>query len=109
MNYDSAAREFELITIWPYDDDTQLPGGKLVPRAGDTYILWNIRMPDAVSYTHLSTLRYVLSYLPAWPSLLGFAPVRLHWVLLPAVGHSSNRSGWLLLLFIVWKALPVIC
>ena len=46
MNYDSAAREFELITIWPYDDDTQLPGGKLVPRAGDTYILWNIRMPD---------------------------------------------------------------
>ncbi len=46
VNYDSAAREFELITIWPYDDDTQLPGGKLVPRAGDTYILWNIRMPD---------------------------------------------------------------
>lgn len=46
VNYDSAAREFELITIWPYDADTQLPGGKLVPRAGDTYILWNIRMPD---------------------------------------------------------------
>lgn len=46
VNYDSAAREFELITIWPYDDDNQLPGGKLVPRAGDTYILWNIRMPD---------------------------------------------------------------
>lgn len=46
VNYDSTAREFELITIWPYDDDTQLPGGKLVPRAGDTYILWNIRMPD---------------------------------------------------------------
>ena len=46
VNYDSAAREFELITIWPYDDDTQLPGGKLVPRAGDTYILWNIRMPN---------------------------------------------------------------
>ncbi len=49
VNYDSAAREFELITIWPYDDDTQLPGGKLVPRAGDTYILWNIRMPDDCS------------------------------------------------------------
>mgnify|MGYP000404696682 FL=1 len=46
VNYDSAAREFELITIWPYDDDTQLPGGKLVPRVGDTYILLNIRMPD---------------------------------------------------------------
>ena len=46
VNYDSAARKFELINIWPYDDDTQLPGGKLVPRVGDTYILWNIRMPD---------------------------------------------------------------
>ena len=46
VNYDSAEREFELITIWPYDDDTQLPGGKLVPKVGDTYILWNIRMPD---------------------------------------------------------------
>lgn len=47
VNFDSATREFEIITIWPYGDDTQLPGGKLVPKAGDTYILWNIRMPDA--------------------------------------------------------------
>lgn len=46
VNFDSATREFEIITIWPYGDDTQLPGGKLVPKAGDTYILWNIRMPD---------------------------------------------------------------
>lgn len=46
VNYDSATGEFEIITIWPYDDDTQLPGGALVPRAGDHYILWNIRMPD---------------------------------------------------------------
>ena len=46
VNYDSEAREFEIITIWPYDDDTQLPGGRLVPKAGDHYILWNIRMPD---------------------------------------------------------------
>ena len=46
VNYDSSAREFELITIWPYDDETQLPGGNLIPRVGDTYILWNIRMPD---------------------------------------------------------------
>lgn len=46
VNFNSSTREFEIITIWPYDDDTQLPGGKLVPKAGDHYILWNIRMPD---------------------------------------------------------------
>lgn len=46
VNYDSDTREFEIITIWPYDDDTQLPGAGLVPKAGDTYILWNVRMPD---------------------------------------------------------------
>lgn len=46
VNYNSATREFELITIWPYDDDTQVPGGVLEPKAGDTYILWNMRMPD---------------------------------------------------------------
>lgn len=46
VNYDSDTGEFEIITIWPYDDDTQLPGGSLIPKAGDTYILWNIKMPD---------------------------------------------------------------
>lgn len=46
VNYNSDAREFEIITIWPYDDDTQLPGGTLVPKAGNKYILWNLRMPD---------------------------------------------------------------
>lgn len=46
VNYDSGTKEFEIITIWPYDDDTQLPGGSLVPKVGDQYILWNIRMPD---------------------------------------------------------------
>lgn len=46
VNYDSESREFEIVTIWPYDDDTQLPGGSLVPKPGDTYILWNVRMPD---------------------------------------------------------------
>jgi hypothetical protein len=46
VNYDSATHEFEIITIWPYDDDTQLPGGSLVPAINDEYILWNIRMPD---------------------------------------------------------------
>ena len=46
VNYNSATREFELITIWPYDDDTQVPGEVLEPKAEDTYILWNVRMPD---------------------------------------------------------------
>lgn len=46
VNYNSDTREFEIITIWPYDDDTQLPGGTLVPKARDKYILWNLRMPD---------------------------------------------------------------
>lgn len=45
-NYDSDTHEFELITIWPYDDGTQLPNDTLCPKAGDKYILWNIRMPD---------------------------------------------------------------
>lgn len=45
-NYNSDTHEFELITIWPYDDDTQLPNDTLAPKAGDKYILWNIRMPD---------------------------------------------------------------
>lgn len=46
VNYDDKAEEFEIITIWPYDNDIQLPGGSLVPKAGDKYILWNIRMPE---------------------------------------------------------------
>lgn len=45
VNFDSKTREFEIITIWPYADNTQVPGGKLVPKAGDHYILWNVRMP----------------------------------------------------------------
>lgn len=45
VNYDTKTREFEIITQWPYDDDTQLPGGLLIPKVGDEYILWNIRMP----------------------------------------------------------------
>lgn len=46
VNFNSDTREFEIITIWPYDDDTQLPGDMLIPKKGDGYILWNIRMPD---------------------------------------------------------------
>ena len=45
VNYDSSRGEFELITIWPYGDDTSVPNAQLNPSAGDTYILWNIRMP----------------------------------------------------------------
>ena len=46
VNFDSKTREFEIITIWPYDNDMQLPGDKLIPKPGDKYILWNLRMPD---------------------------------------------------------------
>ncbi|MCM1439271.1 MAG: hypothetical protein NC131_08755 [Roseburia sp.] len=43
-NYDSDTKEFEIIT--QFNDAGQLPGGMLVPKNGDRYILWNIRMPD---------------------------------------------------------------
>lgn len=46
VNFNSDTREYEIITIWPYDDDTQLPNDTLIPKVGDKYILWNIRMPD---------------------------------------------------------------
>ena len=46
VNYNSDAREFEIITIWPYDDDTQLPNDTLIPAVKNKYILWNIRMPS---------------------------------------------------------------
>lgn len=46
VNYDSGAKEFEIITQWPYEDDTQLPGGMLVPKSGDEYIIYNITLPD---------------------------------------------------------------
>ena len=46
VNYHVDTQEFEIITTWPYNDDIQLPGGTLVPKAGDKYILWNIHMPD---------------------------------------------------------------
>lgn len=44
-NYDASTEEFELINQYQ-DDDTQIPGGVLVPGNGDKYILYNIRMPD---------------------------------------------------------------
>ncbi|MEG0994134.1 MAG: hypothetical protein RSE51_09865 [Bacteroidales bacterium] len=45
VNYDSKNKEFEVITQFPYDD-MQLPGGVLIPKAGDKYNLFNISMPD---------------------------------------------------------------
>ena len=57
VNYDSGTREFEIITIWPYDDGRQLPGDTLVPKPGDKYILWNIRMPD--EYYTLAETEYL--------------------------------------------------
>lgn len=39
------AKEWEIINTYP-DDETQIPGGLIVPNIGDTYIPWNFRMPD---------------------------------------------------------------
>ena len=45
VNYDDKAKEFEIITIFP-NDTIQVPGGVLVPKIGDKYILSHLRMPD---------------------------------------------------------------
>lgn len=45
INFDSGKKEFEIITQYP-DEESQLPGGNLIPASGDTYILYNLRMPD---------------------------------------------------------------
>lgn len=45
VNYNDQAKEFEIITIFP-SDDLQVPGGVLVPKTGDKYILSHLRMPD---------------------------------------------------------------
>ena len=44
-NWHNNTKEFEIINTYP-DEDTQIPGGNLIPKAGDTYMLTNIRMPD---------------------------------------------------------------
>lgn len=46
VNWDNNTKEFEIITIWPYDDGTQLPNTTLAPVAGNHYILWNMKMPE---------------------------------------------------------------
>ena len=45
VNWNNETKEFEIINKYP-DDNTQLPGGNLVPNADDKYVLWNISMPD---------------------------------------------------------------
>ena len=45
VNYDDTAKVFEIITIFP-NDTMQVPGGVLVPKVGDKYILYHLRMPD---------------------------------------------------------------
>ena len=45
VNWHNDTQEFEIINQYP-DDDTQLPGGNLVPSKDDTYVLSNIRMPQ---------------------------------------------------------------
>lgn len=54
-NFNSDTREFEIIT--QFNDSGQLPGGVLVPKAGDRYIPWNIRMPD--EYYALAEAEYL--------------------------------------------------
>ena len=55
-NWHEDTKEWEIINTYP-DDDTQIPGGLIVPKAGDTYIPWNFRMPD--SYTEAAELEYL--------------------------------------------------
>jgi hypothetical protein len=43
-NWHSDTLEWEIINTYP-SEGTQIPGGNLIPRVGDKYIPWNIRMP----------------------------------------------------------------
>lgn len=45
-NWHNDTQEFEIINTYP-DENTQIPGGNIIPDVGDTYILTNIRMLDA--------------------------------------------------------------
>lgn len=45
VNYNSETKEIEIITQFPYNDETQLPGGVLIPSVGDEFVMWNIMMP----------------------------------------------------------------
>lgn len=49
-NWHADTQEWEIINVYP-DEETQLPGGMIVPQPGDTYIPWNFRMPDEYNTT----------------------------------------------------------
>lgn len=55
INFDSDTQEFEIIT--QFTGSGQLPGGVLVPKPGDRYIPWNMRMPD--EYYALAEAEYL--------------------------------------------------
>ncbi len=44
VNWHEEAGEFELINQYPYENQ-QLPGGSMVPRPGDPYVLFDVKMP----------------------------------------------------------------
>lgn len=44
-NWHEDTQEWEIINVYP-DEETQLPGGEIVPQAGDTYIPWNFTLPQ---------------------------------------------------------------
>ena len=46
VNYDANNKEFEIITQFLDEGLSQLPGGTLIPKTGDKYVVWNISMPD---------------------------------------------------------------
>lgn len=55
VNWNEKTEEFEIINQYP-DEDSQLPGGNLIPSVGDAYVLTNISMPD--EYNTAAELEY---------------------------------------------------
>ena len=55
-NWHEDTKEWEIINTYP-DEESQIPGGLIIPKPGDTYIPWNFRMPD--SYTEAAELEYL--------------------------------------------------
>ncbi|MGL5682632.1 MAG: hypothetical protein ACRDDZ_06180, partial [Marinifilaceae bacterium] len=45
VNYDASKKEFEIINQHPYDD-LIIPQGGMIPKIGDNYVLYNIKMPQ---------------------------------------------------------------
>lgn len=55
--YDSEKLEWEITNVYPSDtEDIQIPGGNIIPRAGDQYIPWNFSLPK--SYEQEAELAY---------------------------------------------------